>query len=109
MTISALSGLSGDIKATAWDLMAVGTLPIGDKFGLYGKLGWYFADSKTSGSIGGGSDSNNDLTYAIGGQYNFNKNLGLRAEWQQYKSVGGDNRAERRCRCDEHRRGLAFK
>ena len=84
-------GVSGDVKATAWDLMAVGTLPIGDKFGLYGKLGWYFADSKASGSVGGGSESNNDLTYAVGGQYNFNKNLGLRAEWQQYKSVGGDN------------------
>src|SRR3954468_3942309 len=36
----------GDIKATAWDVMAVGRLPLGgDKFALYGKLGWYFADS----------------------------------------------------------------
>jgi OOP family OmpA-OmpF porin len=84
-------GLSGDIKATAWDIMAVGTLPIHEKFDLYGKLGWYFADSKASGSIGGGSESNNDLTYAIGGAYNFNKNLAVRLEWQQYKSVGGDN------------------
>jgi OOP family OmpA-OmpF porin len=91
VTVSAL-GLSGDIKSTAWDLMAVGRLPLGgDKFALYGKLGWYFADTKASGAIGGGSESNNDLTYAIGGQYNFNKNLGIRAEWQQYKSVGGDN------------------
>jgi OOP family OmpA-OmpF porin len=90
VTVSA-PGISGDIKATAWDIMAVGTLPLADKFALYGKLGWYFADSKASGSIGGGSESNNDLTYAIGGQYNFNKNLGLRLEWQQYKSVGGDN------------------
>jgi OOP family OmpA-OmpF porin len=91
VTVSAL-GLSGDVKATAWDVMAVGRLPLaGDKFALYGKLGWYFADSKGSGSIGGGSESNNDFTYALGGQYNLNKNLGIRAEWQQYKSVGGDS------------------
>lgn len=90
VTVSAL-GLSGDVKATAFDLMAVGSLPIGDKFGVYGKLGMYRADSKASGAVGSGSDTNTDVTYAIGGQYNFNKNLGLRAEWQQYKKVGGDN------------------
>jgi len=90
LTVSAL-GISGDIKATAWDLLAVGTLPIGDKFGVYGKLGMYRADTKESGAIGGSSDSNTDITYAIGGQYNFNKNLGIRAEWQQYKKVGSDS------------------
>lgn len=90
VTVSAL-GISGDVKATAWDIMAVGTLPLGSNFDLYGKLGWYFADSKTSGSIGGGSESNNDLTYAFGGAYNFNKNLAVRLEWQQYKSVGSDS------------------
>ena len=84
-------GLSGDVKATAWDVSAVGTLPLANSFSLYGKLGWYMADSKQSGSFGSGSDSNSDITYAIGGQYDFNKNLGLRAEWQQYKKVGGDN------------------
>jgi OOP family OmpA-OmpF porin len=84
-------GLSGDVTATAWDLMAVGTLPVGDKFGVYGKLGMYRADTKASSSIGGGSDTNTDFTYAIGGQYNFNKNLAIRAEWQQYKKVGGDD------------------
>jgi opacity protein-like surface antigen len=76
--------------------MAVGTLPIGDKFGVYGKLGMYRADSDfhVTSSVAGtasASDTNTDITYAIGAQYNFNKNLGIRAEWQQYKKVGGDN------------------
>jgi len=85
-------GVSGEISAKAWDLMAVGTLPLGTNFALYGKLGMYRADSDASGTgVISGSGSNSDITYAIGGQYNFNRNLGIRAEWQQYKKVGTDN------------------
>jgi len=94
--IPPLGTVNGDITAKAFDLMAVGTLPIGDKFGVYGKLGMYRADSDfhATSSVAGtasASDTNTDITYAIGAQYNFNKNLGIRAEWQQYKKVGGDN------------------
>jgi OOP family OmpA-OmpF porin len=87
-------GLTASVEAKAWDLMAVGTLPIGDKFGVYGKLGMYRAESDLSSNtplIGSASDTNTDITYAIGAQYNFTKNLGIRAEWQQYKKVGSDN------------------
>lgn len=84
------AGVSGDAKSTAWDVMAVGTLPLNQKFDLYGKLGWYFADTKTSGALSS-SDSNNDFTFAIGGAYNFNKNLSARLEWQQYTKVGSDS------------------
>jgi len=85
-------GLSGDAKATAWDIMAVGTLPIHEKFDLYGKLGMYRAETKTSGALFvGEKDNNTDVTYAIGGAYNFNQNLAVRLEWQQYKKVGSDS------------------
>ena len=92
-------GISGDIKSSAWDLMAVGTLPIADKFSVYGKLGMYRAETKTSASISGlgsGSekDNNSDVTYAIGGGYDFNKNLGVRVEWQRYSKVGNDDGAD---------------
>jgi OmpA-OmpF porin, OOP family len=99
LTVSGVaSGLSAnaDLKATVWDLMAVGTLPVADKFSLYGKLGMYRADTKLSGSVAGfgsgsASDNNTDLTYAVGAGYDFNKNLGLRAEWQRYSKVGSDS------------------
>jgi len=85
-------GLSADTKTTAWDTVAVGTIPLAEKFSLYGKLGWYWADSKLSGDLlGGASQSSNHGTYGIGAGYDFNKNLGLRAEWQRYGDVGGDN------------------
>jgi len=86
------AGSSASIESTAWDLMAVGTLPLGNNFSLYGKIGMYKSNTDFSTNIpgfSGVSESNTDLTYAIGGQYDFNKNLGIRAEWQQYKGVGG--------------------
>lgn len=75
-------------EAKAWDLVAVGTLPLANSFSLIGKLGFYKGDIDFSGGGESLSESNTDLTYAIGAQYDFNKNLGVRAEWQQYKSMG---------------------
>jgi OOP family OmpA-OmpF porin len=86
------AGFNASIKSKAWDLMVVGSLPVADKFSLYGKIGFYFANTDFSTNIpgiSGESKSNNDLTYAIGAQYDFNKNLGIRGEWQRYSSVGG--------------------
>lgn len=90
VTVSAV-GLNGDVKATAFDLMAVGTLPLSNNFSVYGKLGMYRADSKASGIVGSSSDNNTDISYAVGGGYDFNKNLGLRLEWQRYSKVGSDS------------------
>jgi OOP family OmpA-OmpF porin len=88
------AGLNASVKAKAWDLVGVGRLPLADKFSLFGKLGMYRADTDLSSNtalIPAASDNNTDLTYGIGAQYDFNKNLGVRAEWQQYKKVGSDN------------------
>jgi OOP family OmpA-OmpF porin len=82
------------VESKAWDLVGVGILPVADKFSLVGKIGVYKADSDLSDSSASASDSNSDLTYGVGVQYDFSRNLGLRAEWQQYKKVGGDNIGE---------------
>jgi OOP family OmpA-OmpF porin len=87
-----LGAISATAEAKAWDVMAVGTFPIADKFNVFGKLGWFKADTDLSSNIGGSaSDSSSGLTYAIGAGYDFNKNFGLRAEWQRYTDVGGNN------------------
>jgi OOP family OmpA-OmpF porin len=80
-------------EAKGWDLVAVGTLPISQQFAVFGKLGMHMTDFDVSTNVpgvGNSSESNSDLTYGVGLQYNFNKNLGLRAEWQQFKKVGDD-------------------
>jgi opacity protein-like surface antigen len=41
---------------------------------------------KASGLISG-KKTTTDLTYGVGGQYDFNRNLGLRLEWNRYSKV----------------------
>lgn len=82
------------IESTAFELVAVGFLPFADKFSAYGKLGMYRGDTEATvtGPLGGSvSDSNTGLTFAVGVQWDFAKNLAARAEWQKYSDVGGDN------------------
>ena len=59
------------IESTVWELVAVGMLPLAERFSLYGKLGLYRADTDIEvnfvslGSVTD-SDSNTDLTFGIG-------------------------------------------
>ena len=35
------------------------------------------------------TERRNDLTYGVGGQFDFTRNLGVRLEWQRYTDFGG--------------------
>ena len=78
-----IGGRPADAKI--WELVGLGIFPINDLFSVYGKLGAYRGEAKGSGT----TERNNDLTYGIGGQYDFNRNLGVRVEWQRYTDFGG--------------------
>lgn len=83
---------SAKIEATAFELVAVGLLPIADRFSIYGKLGLYRADTDAQATVtalgsASESDSNTDLTFGVGVRYDFTRNLGIRAEWQRYSDV----------------------
>ncbi|TMH82921.1 MAG: hypothetical protein E6H47_13545 [Betaproteobacteria bacterium] len=41
-----------------------------------------------SGSL---KETNTDLTFGLGVQYDVSRELGVRGEWQRYKNIGGDN------------------
>src|SRR6266446_3245797 len=89
-------GVSGNIKANAAELVGLGAYPFGNQFSVYGKLGAYRAESKVSASVaglgsGGLKDRNTDLTFGLGAQYDVTREAGVRAEWQRYKNVGGDD------------------
>src|SRR5262249_53879477 len=84
-------GISGDVAATAWDLSGVFSWPI-EQFGVFGRVGIANTEAKPGGAFSGaGSQSKTDLTYGLGGSYDFNKNLGLRLEWQRYKADSGSS------------------
>ena len=81
----------GDVKANAIELVGLGMYPINPQFSVYGKLGFYRGEAKLSGDFGDGKETNTDLTYGVGVQYNFNRQLGVRGEWQRYSKLGGDD------------------
>jgi OmpA-OmpF porin, OOP family len=83
-------GVNGDVTASVWELVAVGTLPLRNRFSIYGKLGGYLGDTKLSSNAGfSGSETNTDITFGIGGRYDVSPQVALRAEYQSYQSVGG--------------------
>ena len=76
------------------NFMGVGTLPIGDKFSLFGKFGVAKSSSDYGQNLSIPSyvrERNSDLTYGIGLKYNYNPNLNLRLGWDRYNSLGGED------------------
>jgi OOP family OmpA-OmpF porin len=86
------TSVSGEEEFSAFDLVAVGSWPIGDKFNVFGKLGMYHGEVKVSATASlaglsataGDSDSGSDFTYGLGAGFDFTRNLGARLEWQRY-------------------------
>lgn len=70
-------------KADALSIAAVGTLPLSDTFGLYGKLGFANVSSKTTGA-GLGNVNRTSATYGVGLQYNATQNIGIRFGYDRY-------------------------
>jgi opacity protein-like surface antigen len=90
------------IEATAFELTGIGSLPLGHQFSLYGKLGVYYAETKSSADIrqttapfasasASASDNNTNLTFGFGARYDIMRNIAVRAEWQRFSKVGSDS------------------
>jgi len=91
------SGPGGSLalESTAWEVTAVGILPLEKSFSLFGKIGLFSATTELTSTVGiSGDDTATGLTFGIGARYDFTKSLGVRAEWQRYADVGGDNVGE---------------
>ena len=82
-------------EVTAWDLSAIGAIPVGP-VSLFGRLGLYRATVEVREPLLGLSsdDSNTGFVWGLGVMFDINKNLGIRAEWQQYNDVGSDDIGE---------------
>ena len=79
-----IPGLSANVEATAFELVGVYKFPVGNQFSIYGLAG--LAMTEVEASIGGvsASDDSTDLTFGFGAQYDFSRNMGVRAQWQRY-------------------------
>jgi OOP family OmpA-OmpF porin len=80
------AGISLDARAI--DLVAVGTYPINEMFGVYGKLGAARTRLSLNGPAASAHDTSSNLTYGLGARVNFTRNIAARAEWPRYHDVG---------------------
>ena len=80
--------VSGTVKGDAASIAAIGFLPLNDEFNLYGKLGLAATKTKVSSSLAPmDGDTRTSVTYGLGGEYNLNKNIGIRIGWDHYNAA----------------------
>ncbi|BBI98522.1 hypothetical protein FGKAn22_02150 [Ferrigenium kumadai] len=88
--------VSVDSKSNSVQLAATGTFPISGGFSILGKLGIARTEVKTSGSVLGivvasAKATSTKAAYGIGAQYDFTKNVSVRAQYEDLGTVGDAN------------------
>jgi len=82
-------------------LSAIGILPIGEKFELFGRLGYLFTSSERSlsskvngqtGSFGSAKGDSQNPVYGVGFALHINQVYSIRGEYQQLDQLGQENR-----------------
>jgi OOP family OmpA-OmpF porin len=96
-----LGGAKLDVDVSAFTAAAVGTLPIGDMFELYGKLGMAFWQGDLTASITGAlcdelqasgescsdsvDDDGEDFYYGLGAGFNIGESFNVRIEYEVFE------------------------
>jgi hypothetical protein len=70
---------------TAFELSALGILPLNESFSVFGRLGGYRGRAKGNGF----DEKHGDLTFGAGGEFLATSDLGVRVQWQRYAGFGG--------------------
>lgn len=76
--------------ANAWTLSVLGNLPIGERFGIYGRAGAARFDNDTKGTVQGlpvRGDNKTKPYFGAGVKFGLTDNFALRAEYQRYKDL----------------------
>jgi outer membrane protein with beta-barrel domain len=76
-----------EVSADGVTASFVGSLPLGDMFSIYGRLGAIFWDARATlddgaGTVTTGNDSGEDLYYGAGGAMNLGERAALRLEYE---------------------------
>lgn len=87
-------GAKETLKANSVKAAVVGTLPLGQRFDLFAKLGMAntkidYTYSSTGGIVESGSAnaSKTNMLVGLGGQFNINKHFGIRAQYEDLGKV----------------------
>jgi predicted porin len=77
--------LSPGLKAKNWQVSSIGTLPIGPKFGVTGKVGAYRGEIDFADSQSIADDGKTKAIYGVGLKYDFSQNFRLHGGWDRYR------------------------
>jgi OOP family OmpA-OmpF porin len=82
---------SETMKASSFQISAVGTYPINDKFDLFAKIGaantkldYTYSAIGATPTSGSGSATKTNLLIGVGAQYNINQHFGIRASYEDF-------------------------
>ena len=87
-----------EVDTSIVNLSVLGDLLLTEQFSLFGRLGYAFIDTDADFSVRIGnmtvrasdSDSDNEVSYGIGGVYRFTEQLEVRAEFEAFDVSNGD-------------------
>ena len=90
---SVLGTTSVTIEASGFSAAALGAIPLGDRFALFGKVGLFRwdVDARASSSVFGSgslSESGIDFLFGAGAAMSLGRSLSLRVEWERFSDVG---------------------
>lgn len=82
------SSAAGSLREDGVFLDLVASVPVGQSFSVFGRLGAFNGHSDVTG---GSNEHGTEAKYGLGLQYDFNQKVGLRGEWERYrfKAFGG--------------------
>ena len=84
------TGDRGWVRTRMGEVVAIGAFPIGDSFSIYAKGGGYYAKSTLTASFAPSAESTTkQWTFGAGAAWDVFKHAGLRAEYQRFNNVGG--------------------
>jgi hypothetical protein len=69
----------GGAEVNTLEAVAVGMFPVANQISVIGKLGFANVDTDPG-------ERKTEITWGIGAQYDFSRNIGLRALWQRYET-----------------------
>ena len=90
VTASTASGAQAAADQYSYGLAVVGTLPLGERFELFGKAGFLMTEQETRRITPNPSTLNRDETefhYGLGARFLFTKNWALRGEWENTEKL----------------------
>lgn len=83
-------GFGVSAEASAFEVVGLYKFPVANQLSLYGLLGLARIEGEVTAPapIGTVKDNSTELTFGFGAQYDVSRNLGVRAQYQDYDNSG---------------------